>query len=228
MRVRSIIGRVFRRHTTGVAYLALFVALGGSAYAAATITGDQIKDGTVTGRDVKNRSLGTSKLTAKALASLASRPGPPGAAGAPGAKGDKGDKGDPGAPGTAGAKGDRGPAGVAGPQGQQGQQGPQGPQGFNGSPGQNGVSGWSYHTAGVTIDPDTYDDVSVDCPDGKKALGGGAAASGPYQGNYMNGAIVRSAPSGASATGWTVRYTNGYSMGKMTVYVWAICAKVTL
>jgi hypothetical protein len=230
MLMRSIISRLFRRHTTAVAYLALFVALGGSAYAATTITGADIKNGTVTGRDVKNRSLGTGKLTVKALDSLASRPGPQGA---PGAQGPQGDKGDPGAPGPAGAKGDRGPkgdngpTGPAGPQGPQGQQGPQGPQGFPGPTGASGVSGWSYHTAGVTIDPDTYDDVYVDCPSGKKALGGGAAASGPYQGNSMHGAIVSSAPRGASATGWSVRYTNGYSMGKMTVYVWVLCANVT-
>lgn len=234
-----MVGRLFRRHTTAVAYLALFVALGGSAYAATTITGADIKNGTVTGKDVKNRSLGTKKLTRKALASLASRPGPQGVPGAPGAKGDtgapgpagaKGDTGEPGAPGPAGAKGDRGPKGdngPAGPAGPQGPQGQQGPQGFPGPTGASGVSGWSYHTAGATIDPDTYDDVYVDCPDGKKALGGGAAASGPYQGNSMHGAIVSSAPRGASATGWTVRYTNGYSMGKMTVYVWVLCAKVT-
>ena len=47
------------RHTTAVAYLALFAALGGSAYAAVTVTGKNIKDGTVTGRDVKNRSRWT-------------------------------------------------------------------------------------------------------------------------------------------------------------------------
>ena len=31
---------------------------GAGAYAAVTVTGKQIKDGTVTGKDVKNRSLG--------------------------------------------------------------------------------------------------------------------------------------------------------------------------
>jgi hypothetical protein len=56
--MRSILKRLARRHTTAVAYLALFAALGGSAYAAGTITGKNIKDGTITGTDVKNRSLG--------------------------------------------------------------------------------------------------------------------------------------------------------------------------
>ena len=54
--MRSFLRRLLRRHSTAVAYLALFAALGGSAYAAVTVTGSNIKDGTVTGKDVKNRS----------------------------------------------------------------------------------------------------------------------------------------------------------------------------
>ena len=218
--MRAFLRRLLRGHATAVAYVALFAALGGSAYAAATITGANIKDGTVSGRDVKDRSIGANELTQKARDALASRPGPQGA---PGAQGPKGDQGAPGAKGDRGAKGDAGPKGEPG---QAGPVGPPGPQGFPGPQGANGVSGWSYHTKGITIDPDTYADVTIDCPAGNKALGGGAAASGPYQGNYMHGAIVQSAPSGASATGWAIRYTNGYSQGKMTVYAWVICANV--
>jgi hypothetical protein len=45
-------------HATIVAYLALFIALGGSAFAAKTvITGKQIKNGTITGADIKNGSI---------------------------------------------------------------------------------------------------------------------------------------------------------------------------
>ena len=106
--LRSILRRTFRSHTTAVAYLALFAALGGSAYAAATISGAQIKDGTVTGRDVRNRSIGTKELTQKAHQALAARPGPQGA---PGTQGAKGDQGAPGDQGPTGPKGDRGPAG---------------------------------------------------------------------------------------------------------------------
>ena len=54
--MRSMFRRLLGRHSTAVAYVALFAALGGSAYAAATITGKNIKDGTMTGKDVKNRS----------------------------------------------------------------------------------------------------------------------------------------------------------------------------
>jgi hypothetical protein len=44
-------------HATIVAYLALFVALGGSAVATTQITGKQIKNSTLTGRDIKNGSI---------------------------------------------------------------------------------------------------------------------------------------------------------------------------
>ena len=109
-----------RRHSTAVAYLALFAALGGSAYAAVTVTGKNIKDGTVTGKDVKNRSLGTSKLSKTALSSLTSRPGP------------AGPNGEKGAPGPTGPSGPAGPQGEPGPAGAQGAPGPAGPQGPSG------------------------------------------------------------------------------------------------
>ena len=85
--MRSILKRLLRRHTTAVAYLALFAALGGSAYAAVTVTGSNIKDGTVTGKDVKNRSLGTNKLSPTAVSSLTGKPGPAGPQGDKGATG---------------------------------------------------------------------------------------------------------------------------------------------
>jgi hypothetical protein len=44
-------------HTTVVAYLALFVALGGTAYAAATITGADVVNGSLTGADLRNSSV---------------------------------------------------------------------------------------------------------------------------------------------------------------------------
>jgi hypothetical protein len=82
--MRSIPRRLLRRHSTAVAYLALFAALGGSAYAAVTVTGKNIKDGTVTGRDVKNASLGKNKLSATAVSSLTGQRGPAGPAGSAG------------------------------------------------------------------------------------------------------------------------------------------------
>jgi hypothetical protein len=86
-----------------VASLALFVALGGTGYAAVTITGKNVKDASLTGRDVKNSSLTTSDVKNGSLLRQDFKVGqiPAGAPGAPGAPGQKGDKGEPGAPGTA-------------------------------------------------------------------------------------------------------------------------------
>src|SRR5262245_21812202 len=168
--MRPMLGRLLRRQSTAVAYLALFAALGGSAYAAVTVTGKDIKDGTVTGKDVKNRSLGRGELTGSALAALAGQRGP------------AGPQGEGGAPGPAGPEGADGPAGPAGPPG---------------PPGPGGVSDWSYHVEGTTVGKESYGPVSVQCPAGKKALGGGAATD--TWAVYAE--IHESAPAG-QADGW--------------------------
>lgn len=43
---------------TILSLVALFAALGGTSYAAATISGKQVKNGTLTGKDIKNNSVG--------------------------------------------------------------------------------------------------------------------------------------------------------------------------
>jgi hypothetical protein len=50
-----------------VATLALFVALGGSSYAALTVTGKNVKNSSLTGKDVKNSSLTTSDVKNRSL-----------------------------------------------------------------------------------------------------------------------------------------------------------------
>ncbi len=95
-----------RLSTHAIGLLALFVALGGSAYAAATITGSSVKDGSLTGRDVKDRSLTKRDFRAGTL--------PAGRQGAPGPQGAAGPQG------VAGPAGQAGPAGSAGPQGEPG------------------------------------------------------------------------------------------------------------
>jgi hypothetical protein len=91
-----------------VALTALFVALGGTSYAAVKLPANsvgaaQIKPKSVGSSEVKDRSLRAVDFKAGELPA-----GPSGAAGAPGAAGPKGDAG---APGTPGGTGDRGPAG---------------------------------------------------------------------------------------------------------------------
>jgi hypothetical protein len=78
-----------------VATLALFVALGGSSYAAITVTGKNVKNGSLTGADVKNSSLTSSDVKNRSLLSQDFKSGqlPAGQQGAQGSKGDKGDQG---------------------------------------------------------------------------------------------------------------------------------------
>src|SRR5437879_11616734 len=87
--------------SNAVAYLALFVALGGTSYAAVSLPRNsvgtaQLKSSAVTSAKVRNGSLATIDLSRKAISDLRGRTGSPGAAGAPGSQGAKGDKGDPG------------------------------------------------------------------------------------------------------------------------------------
>jgi hypothetical protein len=202
--MRSIIRRLSRRHTTAVAYVALFAALGGSAYAAVTVTGENIKDRTVTGRDVKNHSLGTTKLTQNALATLGRTPS------SAGPQGPKGDKGEQGGLGPAGPKGDPGPTGPAGPAG------PQGP---------SGISGWGYVNAPMAVPTGAIRSWSADCPNGKRPLGGGVSTTS----SSFDVRILEDAPNtnaAGEATGWTATVWNKSGI-PITHYVWVICANVT-
>ena len=210
--MRHIITRLLGRHGTAVAYLALFVALGGSAYAAATVTGSNIKDGTVTGRDVKNRSLGTSKLSASAVSSLA---GQPGATGPQGEKGAPGPGGPQGPAGPKGEKGDPGAPGAIGLTGAQGAQGPVGPQGAR------GVSGWTHRTGVASVASGDQRSIQANCPTGKKALGGGVSSTRPSPATQ----IFQDAPT-AAMDGWFVSVRND-ATAEVTYYAWVICADVS-
>jgi hypothetical protein len=88
-----------------VALLALFLALGGTSFAAANL---------IDGSQIKPNSIPKNRLTRGALAALH---GAKGARGVPGAQGPQGAQGPKGATGSAGPKGDRGPTGRRGPLG---------------------------------------------------------------------------------------------------------------
>jgi hypothetical protein len=88
------------------ATLALFVALGGSSYAAIQITGRNVKDSSLTTKDVKNRSLLKADFKPGQL--------PAGAQGLQGLQGFQGPKGDQGTAGQNGADGAPGQDGADG------------------------------------------------------------------------------------------------------------------
>jgi hypothetical protein len=126
-----------------VGYLALFVALGGTSYAAVQLPNEsvgaaQIKDGGVRSSEVGDGSLLTRDLSRSARAALA---GSAGATGPAGARGVTGSAGAAGPTGSAGAKGDTGSAGATGPTGATGSTGDTGAQGPAGNTGLTGPMG---------------------------------------------------------------------------------------
>jgi hypothetical protein len=90
---------LFRRPSPSlvISLIALFVALGGTGYAAAklngkniknkTISGAKLKNKTITGGKLKNRTLGVTKLSKGAVSSLKGGTGPAGPTGPTGAAG---------------------------------------------------------------------------------------------------------------------------------------------
>jgi Collagen triple helix repeat (20 copies) len=114
--------RRFLNYSNVVSTLCLFIVLGGSAYAATTITSKQVRNNTLTSADIKNRSLRAIDFKRGVLPQATTprdgTPGVPGAPGQPGADGQRGADGQPGAQGPQGdpgSKGDKGDQGDAGP-----------------------------------------------------------------------------------------------------------------
>ncbi len=75
-----------------MATIAVFVALGGTSYAALTVTGTNVKNGSLAGADIRNGSLTTSDVKDKSLLGKDFKAGqlpsgPTGVTGAPGATG---------------------------------------------------------------------------------------------------------------------------------------------
>lgn len=87
-----------------MASVAVFIALGGTSYAAIKVTGKNVKDSSLTGRDIRNSSLTGSDVRDRSLLSRDFRDGQL-PAGPPGAQGAQG------APGRDGADGQTGPVG---------------------------------------------------------------------------------------------------------------------
>jgi hypothetical protein len=105
-----------------MATLAIFVAMGGTSFAALSLTGRDIRDNSLTGRDIRNSSITSADIKNRSLVAADFRGGsfPRGA---------RGDAGAEGAEGPAGPRGERGPQGDTGSRGPSGSEGPAGPVG---------------------------------------------------------------------------------------------------
>lgn len=180
--------------SNAIAFLALFIALGGtSAYAAGALAPNSVgakqlkpravatknlKPNAVDSTKVRNGSLMAQDFAAGQLLGQTSG-GSPEARGPAGPQGATGPQGAPGTAGERGAQGQTGPQGPAGqqgaqgPAGQQGPQGPQGPAGQQGPQGAPGLSGVQRVIATIEYEDSEYHTVTATCPAGKKVIGGG-------------------------------------------------------
>jgi hypothetical protein len=163
------------RYANFMSTLAVFLALGGTSYAAMTVTGVQIKDNTVTGRDVRNSSVGSHDIRDHSLRSRDFKPGQLGA----GAQGPAGPQGAPGPEGAAEPQGSAGPEGPSGDPGPQGPVGPAGPA---------GVSGMGLVNAETEFNSSSSKTVTATCPIGKRIVGAGYEVVGAV-GQVVVGAI---------------------------------------
>jgi collagen triple helix repeat protein len=110
--------RVALTYANVMATIAVFLALGGGAYAAT-----RLPDNSVGTKQIMKEAVTPAKLNAAAKRLLSGPTGATGAAGEAGAKGTQGLQGDPGGQGGPGAVGQAGAAGQPGEQGEQGDPG---------------------------------------------------------------------------------------------------------
>jgi hypothetical protein len=108
-----------------------------------------------------------------------------------------GPQGLPGLQGEPGPQGVPGPQGIPGLPGPQGEPGPQGLPGPQGEPGPAGISGYEVLKRETAFNSDQVKSLSVACPTGKRALGGGAEVfPGLVSGGFRVApiAVTRSVP----------------------------------
>ena len=194
-RMTRRISRYARRHH--VALLALFLAMGGTSYAAVTLPRNSVGS-----MQIRNHAVTLAKLNPKALSRLhgvAGVIGPTGATGATGAQGANGAQGATGATGTQGPKGDPGPSGVG--------------------------KTLTVRRNATDIPSGVLVQEQAACSPGEVAVGGGASA-GAGDGSGNSGVSLqtnRPTPTSGTPTGWLAIAENETAV---TVHftVYAVCA----
>jgi len=176
---------------TVIATIALFVALAGTATAGTVF---------ITGKQIKNGSIGLVDLSASAKKAL------------------KGQRGPAGPAGPAGIQGDQGNPGVAGPVGPVGPAGPTGTQGVAGPAGGFDPAKVTYvKGADVTVAPASYGSATATCPAGTAALSGGWFVDSSSVGEvFGNGTL--------DGKSWTLYVFNWDTTDTATVTPYAVCA----
>lgn len=182
--------------------LALFVALGGTSYAAGSLAANSVGSSQIKASAVKSSELAKNSVTSVKVKDGSLMKGdfkagelPAGAPGAPGAQGLPGEKG---APGEKGEKGDTGTAGT------------------------NGVSGREIVKSPVIdVAAGTSEFFTVTCPAGKVAIGGGVGVPSSIGVN-----VNRSGFSGSEDNAWSARVTNTTGASR-TFQVQVSCVSAT-
>jgi hypothetical protein len=216
---RSFLGRRRPSPALVVASLALFVAMGGTGYAAVAVTGRDVVNSTLSGKDVKDESLtgkdvrsltGRDVIDGSLLAAdFASGQVPVGPRGETGATGPQGLKGDTGAPGQPGSPGLPGSPGQQGPQGDPG---PPGPAGFEET--------ITVHDA-AAMPVKTTTTWAAPCPWHHPWVTGGGFE---FPDAYANVAQVRMSRPSDDGQGWVVRVANYGTDHTLPVTIWMSCA----
>jgi hypothetical protein len=189
------------RYANVTATLALFVALGGTSYAAATISGTDVRNGTLTGSDIKNESLKSGDIDNRSLLAKDFKSGQLPA----------------------------GPQGIPGPQGPQGVQGPQGPQGPAGAT--NVVARRTNNTLSPAPSGDVTIEATVaSCLPGERVVGGGASITNITSGFALIIQSepleddVSPPEDGEVATKWRAYGVNSDQANPQVMAVYALCA----
>src|SRR4051812_27523158 len=198
-----------------VAAACLFVVLGGDSVAAQaatsavrSITGKDVKNGSLTGADIKSSSLTGKQIRNGSLTSADFAPG-------------LAVTGPTGAAGATGAKGDVGPAG------------PQGAKGDAGTPGAPAMTGLQIVSLTSSHDSASYKQLAVTCPAGKTAISGGSNYGADSSPAPLAVATSQPATNGSASTagqtpnGWFVAMNeeSAFAAGwEVTAY--AVCASL--
>jgi hypothetical protein len=196
------------KYANVTATLALFVALGGTSYAAATISGSDVRNGSLSGADIKNESLKSRDVDNGSLTGSDLKNGSLLAADF-----------------KAGQL-PAGPQGLPGPQGPQGIQGPQGPAGAT-----NVVARRTTNT----LSPAPVGDVTIEatvasCLPGERVVGGGGSITNITSGFAL---VIGGEPleddvsppeEGEQATKWRAYGVNSDQGNNQVMAVYALCA----
>jgi hypothetical protein len=188
---RRIAGYGRRHH---VALLALFLAMGGTSYAAVTLPRNSVGSA-----QIRNQAVTLAKLSPSALVRLHGLPGAAGAAG------------------PAGATGAQGPVGPVGPVGPQGPKGDAGPSGL----GRTITVRTNSHDIAAGVLEQMESDCQ---PGEIAVSGGASTGAGDGSGNFgASLQTSRPAPASGTPTGWTAIAYNGTS-APLHWQVYAVCA----